>query len=130
MTHEEWVKLTPEQQRIKVAELCGWRRCNTTLPALWQYDRVVHQMDEGLWCTGYENGSGDWLMRDETIPDYLNDLNAMHEAGKMLKLGMRSLYDANLGLIAERDYCFIWETTAAQRAEAFLKTLGLWEAAK
>ena len=25
MTHEEWIKLTPEEQRIKVAECAGWK---------------------------------------------------------------------------------------------------------
>jgi hypothetical protein len=56
------------------------------------------------------------------IPDYCNDLNAMHEAEEVLKLGLRNTYDAELGLIAKRDHCFIWETTARQRAEAFLRT--------
>ena len=62
------------------------------------------------------------------LPDYINDLNAMHEAEKVLM-----------------DYCDGWEdychkikrhfvtsdgairATAAQRAEAFLKTLNLWK---
>ena len=35
--------------------------------------------------------------------------------------------DAELGLIARRDHCFIWETTARERAEAFIKTIGKWE---
>ena len=60
-------------------------------------------------------------------PDYCNDLNRMHEAEKTLKLGLRNTYDAELGLIAKRDHCFIWETTARERAEAFLKTIGKWE---
>lgn len=25
MTHEKWIKLTPEEKRIKIAELCGWK---------------------------------------------------------------------------------------------------------
>lgn len=96
--------MTPKQQRIAIAEACGFKIKD-------------YKMEDGN-------------INVAPLPDYLNNLNAMHEAGKMLKLGMRSLYDANLGLIAERDYCFIWETNAAQRAEAFLKTLGLWEATK
>jgi hypothetical protein len=63
-------------------------------------------------------------------PNYLNDLNAMHEAEKMLKGGMRSKYDAELTLICSRDYNFIWESTASQRAEAFLRTIDKWEEAK
>lgn len=50
----------------------------------------------------------------------------MHVAEKILKLGIINRYDAELGLITQRDYCFIWETSAAQRAEAFLRTLDSW----
>ena len=64
------------------------------------------------------------------FPNYCNCLNAMHEAEKTLKLGLRNTYDAELGLIAKRDHCFIWETTARQKAEAFLRTIGKWEGAK
>jgi len=65
-----------------------------------------------------------------SIPDYFNDLNAVHELEKLLKGGLRNTYDAWLGIIAEQEHCFIWETTAAQRAEAIGLTLGLWEARK
>ena len=48
--------------------------------------------------------------------DPLQDLNAMHEAEKILRIPQ----------YAERlDYCV--DATAAQRAEAFLKTLNLWK---
>ena len=87
--------MTPEQQRIAIAESC--RRLK------------VH----GHSVAG--------------IPNYLNDLNAMHDAEKVLKGGMRSKYDAELTLICSRDYNFIWESTASQRAEAFLRTIGKWE---
>ena len=69
-----------------------------------------------------------WLIE---LPDYCNDLNAVHEAEKFLKIGLRNTYDAELSIIAVREHCFIWETTARQRAEAFLRTIGQWkEAAK
>jgi hypothetical protein len=63
-----------------------------------------------------------------SCPDYLNDLNAMHEAEKVL-----NGHEQN-------DYCFTimdiqksgggfrrLHATAAQRAEAFLRTLNLWK---
>ena len=58
--------------------------------------------------------------------DYFNNLNAVHELEKVLKGGLRSTYDAWLGIIAKQDHCFIWETTASQRCEAIGKTLNLW----
>ena len=97
--------MTPEQQRIAIAEACGW----TT-------------KHKGLWV--------ERLQTYAALPDYLNDLNAMHEAEKVLKGGMRSKYDAELTLICSRDYNFIWESTASQRAEAFLRTIDKWEEAK
>lgn len=62
-------------------------------------------------------------------PDYCNDLNAMHEAEKMLTSEQVTSYVDLLEFMNER-----WATpafgTAAQRAEAFLRTLGKWEETK
>ncbi len=52
------------------------------------------------------------------LPDYLNDLNAMHEAEKVLQGEQLTEY-------VER--WVEWNSTAAQRAEAFLRTLGPWK---
>lgn len=60
------------------------------------------------------------------LPDYLSDLNAMHEAEKILNTNQAADYCELLRPII----CGCWRlvhATAAQRAEAFLKTLGLWE---
>jgi hypothetical protein len=69
------------------------------------------------------------------IPDYLNDLNAMHEVETHLlnKEGDDwGIYCDNLmdiivsaaGYSAAELYC---HASAATRAEAFLKTIGKWE---
>jgi hypothetical protein len=105
--------MNKEQQQIKIAEACGW----TIL------EPEIHPTITYMW--GYP--SGVICGPQSIVPEYTDDLNAMHQAEKIFKLGMRNRYDAELGLIAERDYCFIWETSAAQRAEAFLRTLDLWE---
>ena len=69
--------------------------------------------------------------------DYCSDLNAMHEAEKVLSATQRITYADQLCIIwTGRDdravpiWFWITEATAAQRAEAFLKTLGKWEGAK
>ena len=59
-------------------------------------------------------------------PDYLNDLNAMHEAEKVLTDKQAILYDSILDLISG----WTFHRTAAQRAEAFLRTIGKWEDSK
>ena len=108
--------MTPEQQRVAIAEACG---LTNVAPMI--VKNVKHEGDDitvGIWSD------------DGWVPQYLNDLNAMHEAEKVLKGGMRSTYDAELTLICSRDYNFIWESTASQRAEAFLRTIGKWEEAR
>lgn len=72
----------------------------------------------------------------EGPPDYLNDLNAMHEAEKVLhKMNNAQLcvvYKDLLNDFMERDRTHInaqglsYHATARQRAEAFLRTLNLY----
>ena len=73
------------------------------------------------------------------MPDYLNDLNAMHEAeedsdaskrdmrGTMKHTVMRA-FDRRL--YAESRKLPVLHATASQRAEAFLRTIGKWEESK
>ena len=116
MTHEEWVALTPEEQRIRVAELCGWRKACGGPGMRFHYP-------------GQEYGSWSVTM----IPDYLNDLNHMHEAVEAecakdpyFRLEFaEALMEVVTGLSYNRDDCVenfedIATATAAQRAEAFV----------
>lgn len=67
-------------------------------------------------------------------PDYVHDLNAMHSAEKTLETEkeicayMENLTDASGGdtPVGQPSFCAYF-ATAAQRAEAFLKTKGLWK---
>lgn len=67
--------------------------------------------------------------------DPLNDLNAMHEAEKILNASQQLEYAMRLHKAhhSERHYLhndfFVCHAPAAQRAEAFLKTMNLWKAA-
>jgi hypothetical protein len=64
-------------------------------------------------------------------PDYLNDLNAMHEAEKMLPSPSHWIsYSSFLEPLCQDSVGFFIHATAAQRAEAFLRTLNLWENAE
>lgn len=98
--------MTPEAQRIAIAQVCGFTsEAWTKLP------------------TG--------MMFADTVPDYRNDLNAIHETEKKLTLQQREFYWSYLARITEKgrmghDAWLTTTATAAQRAEAFLKTIGKW----
>ncbi len=59
------------------------------------------------------------------VPDYLDSLDAMHEAEKCLPAGIikGGAYERSLCRLTNNPFC----ATAAQRAEAFLRTINKWE---
>jgi hypothetical protein len=105
--------MKPEAQRIAIAEACRWTKFT---PDTIQY---LARGPDGKWSF---------------IPDYLNDLNAMHEAEKLIFDSYdRSQWFQYVTHLQTACFCAGNEThmdhihaTAAQRAEAFLKTLELW----
>ncbi len=62
------------------------------------------------------------------IPDYCNDLNAMHEAESSMP-HPSYFYQFNLTELCGGENR-IYRASAAQRAEAFLRTFGKWEETK
>jgi hypothetical protein len=63
-------------------------------------------------------------MYGDRPPDYLNDLNAMHEAETALDYNqLREMEDS----VSFQFAVYPFHSTASQRAEAFLRTLGLWK---
>ncbi len=111
--------MDPEQQRIAIATACGWKVENV----------------------GVTTPKGNFVGRGykavvQMLPDYLHSLDAMHEAEKVLTETQRYTYTHKLLLIFERtsnagssSFDFA-HATAAQRAEAFLRTLNLWTPTK
>lgn len=118
-------------QRIAIAEACGWSN--------------IHQAENGTELIGWWSGEPRLTL---TVPSYLSDLNAMHEAEKT-KLTTKTLLakfayelDALVSLQDKRG-CIMYDVggervdfahvariasaTAEQRAEAFLRTLNLWK---
>ena len=97
--------MNKEKQRIAIAEACGWE-----------------PLPEGHFHP--DNPIG------QTMPNYLNDLNAMHEAEKTLTHEQRIDHMEWLGMCPDDYGHKVWayvHATAAQRAEAFLRTIGKWE---
>lgn len=131
--------MTNEAQRITIAEACGWTEITHTGFSD-QGIRPKRKEGEPRYGSLYrpapspvENDRREW----HWIPDYLNDLNAMHEAEKVLTEDQGGEFEEILERICqdqlELDGTNHWlrfrvaHATAAQRAEAFLKTLNLWE---
>lgn len=102
--------MNKEKQRIKIAEACGW----TSFEKAHGY--APHP-------TGIDPLDG----RREDLSDYLNDLNAMHEAEKAIPDDKIDEYKHRLCIAATTKERITQCATAAQRAEAFLRTLNLWE---
>lgn len=117
--------MNPEAQRIAIAEACGWTGVEPMRAA---FDSPVGNPPHApLECVQQH-----WRW---SIPDYLNDLNAMASAEKHLDskdFTAAHLYWKNLCGVYGRswDGSCTWEVvfaTAAQRAEAFLRAIGKWE---
>ena len=104
--------MTLESQKIAIAEACGWK---------------VHPKDK--WVVIPPN-SPHSVQPLYTLPDYLNDLNAMHEAEKTLNPIQAAEYARILTSIAWQSAQPVFApmtATAAQRAEAFLRTIEKWK---
>ena len=110
--------MKPEHQRIKIAEACGFLRNN--------------ELDCWEKNNRYYFNCGD--SRLAQLPDYLNDLNAMVQAVKtlpheLLAIYMHHLFYVLIRVKGEEGVSDFDKHTAEPEhyAEAFLKTLRLWE---
>lgn len=111
--------MTPEQQRIAIAQFCGWR---------W--------ITESQMC-GYAPWRKQYYGKDiptdnslpfDDLPIYYADLIAMHEAEEKLNAGQRAMFGIALEVVCKTNDRFaLIHATTAQRAEAFLRTLNLWQ---
>ena len=108
-----------QKQRISIAESLGWS----------------YVKDNGQGLFGMEPGCESMAF----VPEYLNDLNACHEFEKTLTKDQWQAYLLNLVDVVSRtrgnedpdtnaEAGFLLVTaTAEQRAEACLRTKGLWQ---
>lgn len=115
--------MRPETQRIAIAEACGnkWTKA-----------------DDGWWDGPKGNDGIAYEKMLARLPDYLSDLNAMHEAEKTLKDWSKYVCFVAKVIcgdirpkVSGNDYhvasSALLHATASQRAEAFLRTIGKWE---
>lgn len=108
--------MTPQQINKLIAEAVGWKNIASN-------------------AFGHMVGQNLATLITRYLPDYATDLNAMHEAEGTLTRDQWLDYSRNLGTTSgfmevEGEYGGIFvllHATAAQRSEAFLRTLGKWE---
>jgi hypothetical protein len=108
--------MTDEQINQRIAEACGWTDIHDSGPwhnnTLWGYPPIK----PGQGGNAYKY-----------LPNYCTNLNAMHEAEKVLQNQFAAMieeaYWRNLQWVKPHPIY----ATARQRAEAFLRTLGKWE---
>lgn len=111
------MRMNKEQQRIAIAEWMGWKKDKH-----WELNH--------LWCHDNHVLSRKY----DELPDYPNDLNAMHEAEKKIRENQFHFvhYPENLFLVVTGlkwnghmgYFMFNYiNATAAQRSEALCRTL-------
>lgn len=127
--------MTPDKQRIAIAKACGWKLTQPPVKIPIGTEMGVldlHKKERKFWHAGF-------------LPDYLNDLNDMHDAekapGVIVGPAEWSKYCDQIRIKIGRDIelrcgpgsvvgfmCLeaAVGATAVQRAEAFLRTLNLW----
>lgn len=119
-----------ELQRILIAEACGFARVKR---------KGVCSGDGREWRWPEK---GEWwkiISPSDELPDFLNDLNACHEMEKVLTMDQMRIYQDKLCWWVNhyiykdqtrsgpaQHFDWVIHATAAQRAEAFLRTLNLW----
>lgn len=114
--------MTESEQRISIAEFCGWSG--------WAFGKGHPQHIP----KNKRDGSN-----AEYPPDYLHDLNAMHEAEMTLDHAGRIIFINFLGIRIIKEHkpkipdvtkCiheWACHATATQRAEALLRTIRKWK---
>jgi hypothetical protein len=129
--------MSEEEQRIAIAKACGWK----------MYEPTDQNVAGGRAKYKHWIDPDDYFGKWDSLPyppDYLNNLNAMHDAVMSLSEEQRSKFRKELQYLIAPDtrpnnkvsgikvmgvesYDKWFHATAPQRAEAFLKTIGKWK---
>jgi hypothetical protein len=104
--------MTDKEINAAIARECGWE------------DVCQHPKNPNVWVGKH------WSLLQE-VPDFCIDLNAMHEAEKVLAPSNWNRFSEKwwnyYHHLLDGDVHKTIHATARQRAEAFLRTLGKWE---
>jgi len=108
------------EQQLAIAEFHGWKD-------VW----LDGEDARGNPPSGISNPN---VRLNYLVPDYANDLNAMHEAEKRLNVNQLSEYADQMDKICVpvhicplTHWSAVTMATAIQRSEALLRTIGKWK---
>lgn len=107
--------MSNDEMDKEIAEFCGWR-----------LEPLDGREFNGIPVMVWKRPDGE---RGFPIPCYSFDLNAMHEAEALLTDEQHRLFRSHLGEVVGDVAYFcrkIISSEAAQRAQAFLRTIGKW----
>lgn len=133
--------MTNQQANMATAEACGWKWYR--LPQLPSDKRAYRCLFIGQILCGQEGPpkgytpadmsesicNWEYMRREGFVHDYGSDLNAMHEAEKILLDVQLACYSNRLENMAMAQGKPAWHaqfSTAKQRRESFLRTIGKW----
>lgn len=109
--------MTPEAQRIAIAEACGWTDI-TDIP----FRPGVSDESPSFGLFGTKNKN--CIKYGQQVPNYPSDLNAMHSAIMSLKPEQLAYYEQLM--VNKFGFTKAITTSAEQQAEQFLRALNLW----
>lgn len=126
--------MNPERQRVAIAEACGFEHWDAGGTGVVYLRRpTAAQREYWLSCGDKVTEKRVTQALTDEVPDYLNDLNAMHEVEKVLDDGiqdagsLRYKYADQIYRVTVPNNQQPFRATAPQRAEAFLRTIEKWE---
>jgi hypothetical protein len=118
----EPLSMKPEEQQIAIAEFCGYRFIPMGKgPTGFYYLNCTSEEDVDLAIKGKLNGA----TPSYNLPDYLNDLNAIHKATMLLTETQRKAMRYWLYQLTDQMSAHIAD--APTRCEALLRTIGKWK---
>lgn len=111
--------MTPELQRIAIAEACGWEKKRYLIESV-----TIDNCEQ--WMTSWFKDGVEFFPNH--LPDYLNDLNACHEMEKSIRQD-DPVWVEYCNILFERwiDPHDAIHTPPHEKSEAFLRALGLWK---
>jgi hypothetical protein len=129
MTKEQIDSMSPEEKRKSIGTICGWtfHKCDLApngggevYESFWVRPGIDYQTltaEDICWREG------------RSLPDYLNSLDAMHEARKSLTPDQQVEYTSNLYKVARStigsatEWAALVDATADMHATSFLMTM-------
>lgn len=92
-----------------------------------EQQRIAIAKSVGIFLHDGDHAPSNYMFVSD-LPDYLNDLNAIHTVERALNISDEQItyWKNSLEFVCNRDNTITLMATAAQRAEAYLKTIGKW----